>query len=79
MKHNAHNNPPFYIGQKVVLTKDSSIIPKGTILTVYDMFRCKCGSWNILISEYYSPEEYFSRNCYDCNNNNIHITAPNLS
>lgn len=68
------NTPPFHVSQKVVCIKDAGIIKKGTIVTVYDIFNCTCGSWHVLISEYPFSWKKFSRTCSICKKDNNHVT-----
>ncbi len=45
------NNPPFYIGQKVVAVVDSKwgYFKKGKIYSVLNIKKCNCGKWTIYI------------------------------
>lgn len=59
-------NAPFYVGQRVVRTGPSNhIVKKGDVGTVCAMKHCKCGKWQISLSEWpgSGPEREEVVNC----------------
>lgn len=61
-----NNNPPFAIGQKVVVIKGPNWGPikKGQIVEVATMLPCKCSVWFVGLADQYFPGGFAT--CNDC-------------